>query len=248
MSDGDALILMGKAPLAGTVKTRLSPSIAPRDAASLYACMLKDTAEEMGRLRGVRRYLYFAPRGSRGRFDDPAFDGYLLRPQSERDLGGRMEDAVAQVRGDGAVRAAVVGSDCPSLSASRVRLAFRELSSGAGAVFGPARDGGFYLVALSVRAPSLFRKIAWSTPGVLEEVLARCRAAGIAYALLPPEGDVDDAKDLDELRHRLRRHPVPPCPRTRGWMRERERAVTSPPGHTAARPRGRRASGPPRGR
>lgn len=248
MNGGAALILMGKAPFAGAVKTRLSPFVAPREAASFYACMLKDTAEEMSHLRGVRRYLFFAPRGSRGRFGDTAFDGYLLRPQSERDLGGRMADAIAQARGDGAVRVAVVGSDCPALSASRVRLAFRELSGGAGAVFGPARDGGFYLAGLSAHAPSLFRKIAWSTPGVFEEVLARCRAAGIAYALLPPEGDVDEGKDLDDLRHWLRRHPDPPCPRTRRWISEREGAIISPSVRTAARPLGKRASGPPRGR
>ena len=38
-----ALTVMAKAPVAGKVKTRLTPSITPEQAAVLNACFLKDT-------------------------------------------------------------------------------------------------------------------------------------------------------------------------------------------------------------
>ena len=38
--------------------------------------------------------------------------------------------------------------------------------------------------------------MAWSTPQVLPETLARCTARGIAPALLPELADVDEPADL----------------------------------------------------
>lgn len=214
----DALILMGKAPLPGRVKTRLCPPLAPRDAAALYACILSDVAEEMERLKWVTRYLFYAPAGAEGHFRAGPFAGYRLRPQKGADLGKRMERAIGEAFRNGARRVAVIGSDCPALAAARVRYAFRELASGADAVFGPAADGGFYLVALGAPAPALFRRIAWSTPTVLSAVLSRCRSAGMAYALLPRETDIDTEHDLAALRRWAREHASPRCSRTRLWL------------------------------
>jgi rSAM/selenodomain-associated transferase 1 len=248
VKDAAALILMGKAPLPGTVKTRLSPPLTAGDAARFYACMLADTAEEISRLRGIRRYLFFDPPGSERSYRDPAFDGFSLIPQPKRDLGGRMEEAILLARSFGADRVTVVGGDCPALSAERVRLAFRELTLGADAVFGPAQDGGFYLAGFSARAPVLFRGISWSTPTVLEEILMRCRSFGVPYSLLTSERDVDDARDLDALRRWLRGHGVPACPRTRKWIESRSPSFNGLSGRAATRRRAGRASGPSRDR
>jgi rSAM/selenodomain-associated transferase 1 len=218
MRTDDALVLMGKAPLPGTVKTRMCPPLSSRRAAELYACMLADVACETEALRGVRRYLFFAPAEGRKHFLAAPYSRFLLREQAGNDLGERMAWAMGAAFADGARRVAIVGGDCPALSAARIRAAFGELAAGADAVFGPARDGGFYLAGLAAAAPSLFRGIGWGGPEALSGVLSRCRRAGMTYALLPVERDVDTAADLAALRLWARSRPRPPCPRTRRWL------------------------------
>lgn len=218
MGREDALIVMAKVPRAGAVKTRLSPGISAREAAALYACMLADTAEEMASLPRVRRYLFRAPPGGRAGFDAAPYAGYAVRPQSGGDLGARMALAVAAAFREGARRVAVIGADCPALGASRVREAFREIAAGAAVVLGPSADGGFHLAAFAGHEPSLFRGITWGSATVLAETAARCRAAGLPYALLRVERDVDTIEDVEAFSVWARGHARPPCPRTRLWI------------------------------
>ncbi len=231
MPGEDALIIMAKAPRPGTVKTRLAPAYSAREAAALYACMLADTAEEMASLPGVRRYLFREPARGGGGFGARPYAGYAIRPQSGGDLGERMARAAAEAFGGGAARVAVIGADCPALPVSRVREAFRELSAGAAVVLGPSADGGFHLVALAAPAPSIFSGgIAWGTGSVLAEVAARCRAAGLPYALLRVERDVDTPGDVAAFARWARSRARPACPRTRRWITGRRgRPATSRP-------------------
>jgi rSAM/selenodomain-associated transferase 1 len=219
----DALILLAKAPIPGQVKTRLCPPLTGKEAAALYACLLEDTAAELARLRRVHRYLFFSPPGSKGFFRRDPFSVFDPLPQSGGNLGERMVNAFRTAFGRGFARAVLVGGDCPVLSASLVRAAFRELSSSAGAVFGPSDDGGFYLIALSSNAPSLFRGVDWGTSSVLSEVSLRYRTAGIPFALLPPRFDIDTVDDVTALARWTRARSSPACPRTRQWLTSRGR-------------------------
>lgn len=214
----DALILLAKAPIPGQVKTRLCPPFTKTGAAALYSCLLEDAAEEMVRVTRVHRYLFYAPSGSERIFRRPPFLGFERMPQSRGNLGKRMAGAFDTAFARGCPRAVLVGADCPALSATLVRSAFRELASGAGAVFGPSDDGGFYLIALSSRAPFLFRGVNWGTRSVLSEVSQRSRAAGLPFSLLPPAQDIDTADDVTSMARWARTHSLPSCPRTRKWL------------------------------
>ncbi len=235
MRHDEALILMGKSPIPGAVKTRLCPPLVPREAAALYACLLEDIAEETNNLRGVRRYLFYSPPEGKGYFLGDPFAGFLLREQGRGSLGMRMERAARAAFSEGARRVVVIGADCPALSAGRIRLAFRELSNAAGAVFGPADDGGFYLVGIDGPAPFLFRGIEWGTSAVLATSLSRCRDAGTPFALLPRESDLDTAEDLLSLRRRVRGRGLPACPRTRKWLESALPALISSRGRSSFR-------------
>lgn len=221
MTRNDALILMAKAPLPGQVKTRLSPPFTKRAAAGLYACLLEDTAREMAGLKRVRRYLFYSPPGSGRLFRRDPFSLFELHPQSGGNLGKRMAAAFETAFSLGACRTVLVGADCPVLSATRVREAFRELASSAGAVFGPSVDGGFYLIGLSCAVPSLFRDVRWGTATALSEVSGRCREAGLSYSLLRPGFDIDTPEDVASLARWARTRSMPTCPRTRRWLTSR---------------------------
>lgn len=214
----EAVILLAKAPIPGRVKTRLCPPLDPRESARLYACMLGDAAEEMSALDLVARYLFLDPPEAVNSLRGAPFSAFERFPQRGRDLGDRMGGAAATAFRNGARRVAIVGADCPPLSAERVRQAFRELSAGASVVFGPSADGGYYLVGLSSPDDRLFRGFTWGAPDVLRNAAARCRDLSAPFSFLPPERDVDTGDDLIALREWARTHGQPACPRTRAWL------------------------------
>jgi uncharacterized protein len=79
-----------------------------------------------------------------------------------------------------------------------VLAAFRALRR-ADAVFGPAEDGGYWLVGLSPRRPARpFTAVRWSTVHALTDTLANFRDRRVAF--LRTLRDVDTASDLRSLR------------------------------------------------
>ena len=245
----EALVVMGKRPRPGAVKTRLCPPLSHGEACDLYGRMLADTAEEMAALRGVRLCLFLDPPGGAERFGKFPFSPFERFPQRGTDLGERMDAAAGAAFRDGARRVGIVGADCPALPAGTVRAAFRELRDGAAAVFGPSTDGGFTLAGLASPDVRPFDGIAWSTPAVLAEAAARCRARGAPFSFLAPLPDVDVYEDLLGLREWMARRAAPACRRTREWVtaffsRGGGRGPSGRPGRTAGPPRGSR---PPRG-
>jgi hypothetical protein len=72
-----------------------------------------------------------------------------------------------------AAPAVLVGSDIPALEAHHIAEAFRLLGRN-DLVFGPARDGGFWLVGArhARRLPPLFERVRWSGPDALADTLA----------------------------------------------------------------------------
>ena len=117
------------------------------------------------------------------------------------DLGARLDAALREVFVAGHRRAAVVGSDVPDLDAATIQRAFSALDDRTDAVFGPAADGGYYLLGLGAAPPAgLFSGVAWSSAAVLQQSLANARRCGLsvaAPATLPTLADIDTVHDLE---------------------------------------------------
>ena len=186
------LAIFAKTPLPGQVKTRLTPPLSPEQGAELYRCMLLDTVARAGTLH-VDTFIFY--HGNEQYFREVAPDVALI-PQHESCLGGRLERAFAALSAKGYEARVVIGTDAPDLPLAFIEEAFTELESGRDVVFGPAEDGGYYLVALRGAHGDLFRDIPWSGPQVLERSLERAREAGLTVALLPTWYDVDGFEDL----------------------------------------------------
>ena len=90
--------------------------------------------------------------------------------QGQGDLGIRMRRALETCQSGPVV---LVGADIPALDATNVAAAFRLLGSH-DLVFGPAADGGFWLVGVRHprRLPRLFERVRWSGPYALADTLA----------------------------------------------------------------------------
>jgi len=209
-----ALAIFAKTPLPGKVKTRLVPALSPEEGAELYRCMLLDT---VARVRSLPVDTVVFYDGDELFFRDVLPGGLLIR-QHHGGLGERLEAAFDTLGSLGYGARVVICTDAPDLPLGYIEEAFRTVEGGMDAVFGPAEDGGYYLVALGGRSGGLFRGIPWSGPQVLAMSLQRGREAGLATALLPTWYDVDCFEDL--LRPGLA-DPGNGAPLTRGFLRDR---------------------------
>ncbi|MGA0394140.1 MAG: TIGR04282 family arsenosugar biosynthesis glycosyltransferase, partial [Rhodospirillales bacterium] len=105
------------------------------------------------------------------------------------DLGARMNRVMNALPPGPAV---IIGSDIPTITPRHIAQAFKRLGSD-DAVFGPATDGGYWLVGLKRRptVPSIFRNVRWSSETALADTLANLKH-GQRIALLEELEDVDD--------------------------------------------------------
>ncbi|HET6381772.1 MAG TPA: TIGR04282 family arsenosugar biosynthesis glycosyltransferase [Armatimonadota bacterium] len=207
-------------------KTRLAEALGPESAAAIYAACLLDTLEAAARSLADRVALCFSPgnageslcrwltaqswSGSPSRLDgDREYGrGVDCRPQQPGDLGERMTAAFGAAFEAGWDEAVIVGSDIPGLNPALIDRAFLALQD-RDVVFGPALDGGFYLVGaapttrLNPLAP-LFRDIVWSAPDTLPQVLRRAGSEGRPTGLLEAWPDLDAAADIPLILRLLR--------------------------------------------
>lgn len=192
------IVVVAKKPDPGLVKTRLSPPLTPSQAADVALDFLDRTFASAFTANVGEVAIGFAPSDSRPWFQE-RFPHCRLFEQGDGDLGARMETLANLVFQAGARKVILIGADTPHMPPERLAEASRRLDA-ADVVIGPAEDGGYYLIGLRRPAPELFRNIHWSGPYVLQETLQRVQDAGLSFALLEPERDIDTAEDLEWLR------------------------------------------------
>lgn len=195
-----ALIIFAKQPVPGEVKTRMVPPLSPRQAAQLYHLMLTDIFSSTESLDGVDRVLFYAGGDDAETHFHELFPGLPLYSQQGADLGPKMEAAFSRVFAMGYRTVAIIGTDSPDLPVSFIEDAFGRLEYGkTDVVFGPAEDGGYYLLAMKRVHSELFRGISWSSGQVLRESLAKAKSMGLEVSTLPEWHDLDTVEDLSKL-------------------------------------------------
>jgi rSAM/selenodomain-associated transferase 2 len=122
-------------------------------------------------------------------------NGFPYRPQGTGDLGCRMGRAFAEAFSEGVDRAVIIGTDCPEITPELICESFERLAT-SNLVFGPATDGGYYLIGLRRPAPELFTNIPWGSERVLEETLRLANELSLNVSLLKALSDVDRPEDL----------------------------------------------------
>jgi rSAM/selenodomain-associated transferase 1 len=192
----ELLIIFVKAPRPGTVKTRLAREIGEAAACAAYCRMVNDLRSNLARLEPVE--IRFTPDDARKDVVQWLRPGWRLAPQGVGELGTRLQAAFAQAFASGSKRVVVIGSDCPTVTASDIELGWNELQAH-DLVIGPAQDGGYWLIGLRSARPRLFQEINWSTSTVLVETLKRAEAAGLKVKLMRQRSDIDSPADWKEF-------------------------------------------------
>src|ERR1700677_4632858 len=150
------VIVFARAPRLGLVKRRLAKDIGDRAALRFHTTTLIRLLRDLLRDRRFRTLLALTPDGAKDRL--PVRVTRIA--QGRGDIGKRMDASCRSFRRG---NVAVVGSDIPAANAADLRAAFRALGRH-DAAFGPAEDGGYWLVALGPRgAPQTFVNARLST-------------------------------------------------------------------------------------
>lgn len=184
------LVIMLKEPAAGRVKTRLGRDIGMVGAAWWFR---HQVARLLRRIEDPRWrvVLAVAPDRAMGSRAWPA--RFARAAQGRGDLGVRM---ARQLRTMPAGPVCIIGGDIPGVSRARVARAFAALGNH-DVVFGPAPDGGYWLVGMKrVRAlpARVFEGVRWSSEHALADSIDSL--AGCSVALVDVLADVDRAADL----------------------------------------------------
>ncbi|SRR5258708_6952924 len=220
MVAGRSILIFIKAPVAGFVKTRLTPDLTPAQAAELYKAIAQDTYTVACQMPDANITVAYEPHKE---FPEPGWItaphphpqplslirervaegrvrvGLNWFPQAGKDLGERMGNAVETVFAKNPGPLVVIGSDLPSLTPVLLEKAFGLLRV-APVVLGPSADGGYYLIGLRESQSAVFQGIHWSQPTVLGQSIEKLKTLRCDYKLLPRRLDVDTADDLRRVR------------------------------------------------
>jgi rSAM/selenodomain-associated transferase 1 len=216
---------MVKAPIAGFVKTRLTPPLSPSEAASLAHCFLKDIVDSLKRV-SPKIIVAFTPPEGRVVLERSLSKQLLWFAQKGNDLGERLNSAVAHARDLGFNPIIVLGADSPTIPASFIETGLNALvSRETDVVLGPTTDGGYYLIGLNRSQPELFQDIQWSSPSTFQQTARKANQLNVRLLTLPEWYDVDTPADLITLSNELLSHPEVRgrAPATCQWLLDHKR-------------------------
>ena len=223
-----AVVLVAKAPIPGSVKTRLTSHITAQTAAEIHAAFLdhvRRMAEQWGsETVGIKLVLLFAPPHDISPWE--GWEHWRKLPQRGGDLGQRMEDARHRLSTALNAGCIFIGADAPELTPNQLAWAAAEINCGRYAMI-PAHDGGYVLIGVPRFKKTLFEGIAWGTAAVANQTRQAAGEHHDTISELPPMHDIDTYADLTALLNRLSASPEP-------WALSLRRRLAELVGHATA--------------
>ncbi|TQV83508.1 TIGR04282 family arsenosugar biosynthesis glycosyltransferase [Denitrobaculum tricleocarpae] len=196
------LVVMGRLPQVGVGKRRLARDVGDLAAWRFYRNTLKALLRRLGRDRRWQVCLAITPDQAVSKVAGVPREVSVV-PQGRGDLGQRMGRFLRRLPRGPVV---IIGSDIPGIEPRHLTRAFRVLGRKSW-VFGPAADGGYWLVGAArrprLRMPLPFDQVRWSSPQTLSDTLSGLR--GASYGLLEQLDDIDSGADLDRYRRAVSR-------------------------------------------
>lgn len=185
----ELLIIFVKNIKLGKVKTRLAKTVGDEAAFTVYKALVEVTEDATSKIH-VDKRIYFSDA-----VVDEKWPTDFKAVQKGIDLGERMSNAFQDGFNDGYENIILIGSDLPNISSEIIKRGFTKLKQHK-IVFGPAEDGGYYLVGMSKLHQCIFENKAWSTSNLLEETLIELKQEKINASLIETLNDIDTFEDL----------------------------------------------------
>ncbi len=200
-----ALITFVKAPVPGTVKTRLQADIGAGKTVEIYKAFVNEVLSGCARLKGIDRFLGCAPSKSHSFLRDMA-KTYNLKTfnQRGRSLGDRIFNAFRYCSKKGYSEMVLIGSDSPSIPTDFIKKAFSDLRKN-DFVIGPCFDQGLYLIGVKKdKISKISRNIQLDTGKDVTRILEKMNHLNIKLSMLPFWYDIDNIDDYQFLKSHLK--------------------------------------------
>ena len=185
----ELIIVFVKNILLGKVKIILAKTIGDEGAFNIYSELVKITETETTKVDTDRR-IYFSDAIINSKW--PKDSKYV---QEGSNLGERMKNAFIEAFNDDYEKVVLIGSDLPDISKHIIAQGLDALKKH-DVVFGPAEDGGYYLIGLTKPYYQVFDNKPWSQPNLLETTLNDLKNQNIKFTLLQTLNDIDTFEDL----------------------------------------------------
>ncbi len=197
----NALIIFVKAPVPGTVKTRLQASIGAEKTVEIYKSFVKGLTMKCTRLQGLDRFMGCAPSKDHAFLREIAQSrGMKMFNQRGATLGERIFNAFRYCSRKGYENIVLIGSDSPSLPVAFIKRAFSALAK-KDFVIGPCFDQGLYLIgARKEKINELSRSVKIDTGKDVSKILKTLSDSTIRFSLLPFWYDIDTIDDYRFLK------------------------------------------------
>ena len=183
------LIVFVKNIILGKVKTRLAKTIGDVGAFNIYYELFTIT-EQASQKVDVERHIYFSDVIIPSKWEN---DQKFV--QEGEDLGIRMRNAFQHGFDEGYENIILIGSDLPNISKEIIDNGFKKLNNN-DVVFGPAEDGGYYLIGMSKMNTSVFENKPWSQSELLDVTLDQLKEQQQKVGQIETLNDIDTFEDL----------------------------------------------------
>lgn len=183
------LIVFVKNLILGKVKSRLAKTIGDIGAFNVYS-KLVDITEKATSKTSAEKHIYFSDEIISSKWKD---DKKFI--QEGTDLGIKMQHAFQNGFNEGYDNIILIGSDLPDISKEIIESGFESLHNN-DIVFGPAEDGGYYLIGMSKMNTSIFENKPWSQSELLTVTLDQLKEQQQSIDFIETLNDIDTFEDL----------------------------------------------------
>lgn len=198
----NAVALFLKAPVLGTVKTRLAKSLGEASALLAYRRMVEFLLGRIGKKASI--HIHYAAENLEPMVAWLGKD-YRFIAQLGDGLGARLTNGMETEFASGAHKLIFLGGDCPFVDQEIIEESFIALDRNE-VVIGPAVDGGYYLIGMKQNRAELFEGIHWGSETVFADTVEICRSKGLSHAILPEISDVDDMESWEKAERFMNRY------------------------------------------
>jgi len=183
------VIVFVKNSILGNVKTRLAKTIGDVGAFKVYSELVDITEKATSKI-AADKHIYFSDVIIPSKWKN---DKKFI--QECKDLGIRMQHAFQNGFDEGYENVILIGSDLPNISKKIIEFGFESLQNN-NIVFGPAEDGGYYLIGMSKMNAAVFENKPWSQSELLAVTLAQLKEQQQSVSFIEILNDIDTFEDL----------------------------------------------------
>lgn len=188
------LIILGKFPKKGKVKSRLAKEIGEEKATEFYKNCLEHILREVDKLKSLEKFFYFSEPQDEKSLRKWIGDKYKLVSPQTNNIEEKLNLAFEEHFKRGAKKVICIATDVPDLNARILQEALDMLDS-FDIVIGSDQTGGIYLFGSKKSYPELFKK---GEGGVLDRTLKKIKKLNLSYYKLPTLLDIDTLEDLQK--------------------------------------------------